>query len=450
MIHPTIWGGVVGLSLVAALGCADDTVNLGGGSVSQQIQRGVRCQESPIVEGTVRVTSQSDMAQLAGCEEIGGDLLVDIFADADLSPLTSLRVIGGMLELGAYPDLGNEGVSSEDLDAIDAQRDEAIAAGYLPSLTGLEGLEQAASVIISDVAAQDLRPLRSLRRLIGRSGWEPGTVIIERTRLRDLNGLENMEGIEALSLVDNADLESLAGVVLEQFSRNVEILGSPNITSLPELGVLAYVDHLQLSGLGIVNLDSLGGLYSVEDGLVLRGNRALENVDRLSSVTAGALVVEGNPVLESIPALEQMLWLESFSASDNDALESITLELPEHGAGPDVVQSESIVDPIKVIDIGRNPKLTRVSLAAGLEEARFLAIYENPSLESISLGTLTGLEELRIVENVSLDAVDLGAVQTVQSLTVTDNPSLDVTGLAALRTFETRLEGNGGEIANDP
>lgn len=449
MIHPTIWGGVGGLSLVAALGCADDTVNLGGGSVSQQIQRGARCQESPIVEGTVRVTSQSDMAQLAGCEEIGGDLLVEIFADADLSPLTSLRVIGGMLELGAYPDLG-EGVSSEDLDAIDAQRDEAMAAGYLPSLTGLEGLEQAASVVISHVAAQDLRPLRSLRRLTGRSDWEPGTVIIERTRLRDLNGLENIEGIQALSLVDNADLESLAGVVLEQFPRSVEILGSPNITSLPELGVLAYVDRLQLSGLGIVNLDSIRGLYSVEDALVLRDNRALQNVDRLSSVTAGALVVEGNPVLASIPALEQMLWLESFSASDNDALESITLELPEHGAGPDVVQSESIVDPIKVIDIGRNPKLTRVSLAAGLEEARFLAIYENPSLESISLGTLTGLEELRIVENANLDAVDLGALETVQSLTVTDNPSLDTTGLAALRTFETRLEGNAGEIANDP
>jgi hypothetical protein len=447
MSHPNKWSGLGCLAIMTALGCADETVNLGGGSVGQEIQRGVRCRESPIVDGSVRVTSQAEMEDLAGCEEIDGDLLVDIFAGADLSPLASLRIIGGALELGAYPDSGAEGVTYEEGLAIDARLEEILAAGYLPSLTGLEGLEQAASLFIHDVAAPDLTPLRSLRKLIGRSVvWGPGMLAIQRARVRDLEGLENIQGVQDLGLVDNPELESLAGLVLDERPRNVEVIGSPKLTSLPELAGLSYVYHLQLSDLGIVNLDSLESLLYVETSIWLRDNRALENVDRLTGVTAAELLFEKNPVLRSIPALPEMSGLELFSATQNDALESIALELPTHGAGPDSIQTETLIDPIKVIDIGRNPKLGRVSLAAGLEQARLLAIYENPSLTSISLGTLKRLEELRIVENVSLDSVDVGAVQTIGSLLVTDNPSLDTVGLAAMRTFSTTLEGN----ASDP
>ena len=93
MSHPNKWSGLGCLAIMTALGCADETVNLGGGSVGQEIQRGVRCRESPIVDGSVRVTSQAEMEDLAGCEEIDGDLLVEV-----------VRCAGGDGEIGDRDD----------------------------------------------------------------------------------------------------------------------------------------------------------------------------------------------------------------------------------------------------------------------------------------------------------------------------------------------------------
>jgi hypothetical protein len=445
MSHPNEWRGLGCLAIMTALGCADETVNLGGGGVGQ-IRRGARCRESPIVSESVRVTSQADLESLAGCEEIDGDLMIQVFAGADLSPLASLRVIDGLLALGAEPDLG-EGIASEQDQLLIAERDQILADGYLPTLTGLDALERVAGLDFYGIAAEDLDPLLSLRALSGRSRDRlTGLLSIVGTRLRSLQGLANVEGVDDLAIVDNPGLESLAGLVLGEFPRNVAVMGSPKIGSMPELSPLIYINTLSLYDLGITDLSDLANLYSVESSLVLFGNRNLVNVDWLAGVNAAQLQIEKNPALESIPPLSEMVWLESFIAADNSELKTINLDLPPHGAGPDIVQGEILTDPIKVIDIGRNPKLTGVSLAAGLERGRFLAIYENPSLSSVSMGTLTSLEEVNLAENASLGSVDLGALETVQSLLVTDNPSLDTTGLAALRTFETRLEGN----ASDP
>jgi len=106
------------------------------------------------------------------------------------------------------------------------------------------------------------------------------------------------------------------------------------------------------------------------------------------------------------------------------------------------VHYESLVDPITVIDIGDNAALTRVSLTAGLAEGRFVAIYANPSLTDLTLGTLSRLQELTIDNNRSLSRLDLGLLETVESLVVVDNPALATAPLAAVRTFETTFDNN--------
>lgn len=448
MSHRNIMRSPGLFAILVALGaCTDETVNLGGGRVGQQIQRGERCAESNIVAESLRITNQSELEALAGCEEIDGDLRVELFSGADLGPLASLRVIRGLIELGAWPDLG-DGAGSEEYQLILDERERVVAEGYLPSLAGLEALEQVAALTFYGIAAEDLAPLQSLRQLFGRSTGAPtGLVSIGSTRLRSLHGLENLEGAVYVGLADNAELESLAGFAFDELSIDIAVIGSPRVTSLAELSSLTVLRSLELFELGIGDLNDLTNLYAVEDGLDLVGNPNLIDVDRLADMSLGSLRIEDNALLESVPPLGASVWLDAFVAIDNPALRSIQVDLPGHGMGPATVRRQSLTDPIGVVEIGYNENLTSVSLAAGLEQGRVLAIYENPSLARLSLGTLERLDELRIEENPSLGSVELGALRTVQSLSVTDNPSLDTTGLGAVRTFETLLDGNASDAA---
>src|SRR5262245_9708078 len=108
MSHVNIHGSASCLSVLAltlSIGaCTDENVSLGGGSVGQTIERGARCSESTVLTGLVRAKTQADIEDLAGCEEIDGDLRIEVFAGADLSPLSALHVVDGALEIGAYPD----------------------------------------------------------------------------------------------------------------------------------------------------------------------------------------------------------------------------------------------------------------------------------------------------------------------------------------------------------
>ena len=443
MSHTNIRCGTGCVALLAALvGCADEAVNLGGGRVSQEIQRGVRCSESPIVVGAVRIRSQADIEDLAGCEEIDGDLHVEIFAGADLSPLSSLRVVGGLLELGAYPEIPEGDVDVGALEALRQEIDAILAAGYLPTLRGLDNLQRVAALEIYSIAAEELTPLSALRELSGRSDLPFGFVGIYETSVRSLQGLENLDGIEDLVLGDNLDLESLGGIALGPDVSTVSLVNSPGLTSIAELASLEHMAALDLTNLGITDLDSLDNLYGVDLAIDLSSNRQLANVDPIAQMSTESLRIVDNAVLRSIPALPNMTYLDTFVAVGNPALEAIDIVLPEAGPGPRSVHYESLVDPITVIDIGDNAALTRVSLTAGLAEGRFVAIYANPSLTDLTLGTLSRLQELTIDNNRSLSRLDLGLLETVESLVVVDNPALATAPLAAVRTFETTFDNN--------
>jgi hypothetical protein len=434
-------------------GCADDTVNLGGGRATQEIKRGERCSSSPILAESVRVTQQSELAELAGCEEIAGDLLIDVFAGADLSPLASLRVVEGTLELGAYPAFPDE-IEPQRLAEIREQVDQVVADGYLASLAGLERLERAGSLDFYFLAAENLEPLLGLRELAGMptlsDRMPEGFLGIHSTALRSLQGLQNVDGIEHLVLSDNFELEDLGGIQLAPALVNINLVESPKLTSIAELASVEQTGTLYLINLGIEDLEGLASLFIAESSIVLAGNRHLVDVERLSELTTSSLFINENAVLQTIPALPGMTYLDSFMAVGNPELETITLDLPVRGSGPDSVQGETLTDPIKLFDIGQNDKLTRISLTLGLKEGRFLAIYENPLLSSLALGTLTRLEELSIEGNPSLTTVDLGELQTVESLSVIDNPTLVTAPLAGLRTFEETFEGNADAPPDSP
>lgn len=420
--------------------CGNETVNLGGGRISQSIQSGSRCAASPVLPESVRVTSQAELTELEGCEEIWGDLRVEIFAGADLSPLTSLRTIDGLLELGSYPEFPAEGVEPAELEALLAEVEAIAANGYLPSLQGLESLERVTSLDFYYLAAPDLAPLAGLRELSGHEGTLPvGFVGLHDSSVRTLHGLENVANIEDLVLSNNTELESLGGITLGPVVRNLNLINSPRLTSIAELGGVEATSTLYLDNTGISDLNELTELGFAEFGISLTGNRNLLDIDRLTDLDTASLWISSNAVLASIPALPHFLFFDRFSAIDNPALRTIQLALPEQGnAG----SPRSLPEEVEVIEIGGNAQLTEVSISAGLMHARLLAIYQNPALEQVSLGTLTSVESLHISDNERLSRVDLGALDRAESLSVVNNPQLDPTELAVVRTFEANITGN--------
>jgi hypothetical protein len=448
MSHTNYRGGFGCLSFLSLFaGCANDTVNLGGGRIAQEVRSGSLCGDSSVVHGSVHVHRQSELEELAGCEEVDGDLHVEIFAGADLSPLSSLRVVDGLLEIGAYPEFPNQDVDTGELIALRQRVDAIVAGGYLASLAGLENLARVGSLDIYAITADNLEPLLGLREFNGRADTLPAGFlgVHDTPNLRDLHGLSNIINIAQLVLSNNLGLSSLGGITLGAGVVNLQVINSPLITSLPELAPVVSAYSLSLENLGIANLDELTGLNFVEYSVSLSKNRNLVNIDGLANVSAGELLVTENAVLQSIPTLPNMSWLETLMVIDNPELETLRLDLPEHGSGTNYVQGAPLTDAIEVLDIGRNSKLTRISLAAGVTEGRALAIYQNPALIRVELGTLTRLEKFSLGGNDQLATVNLGALRTVESISVVNNPNLDTTELAAVQTFETVLSGNAKE-----
>jgi hypothetical protein len=432
--------------------CTTDTVPLGGGNVSQRLELGSRCGESPVLDATVRAQSQADLDALAGCEEIAGDLIVQVFEGADLRPLSALRVVGGSFQLGAGPDFGNDAVDEEVASALQAQFDRGIEAGYLPSLEGLESLERTGNLEVSFVTAPSLAVFANLRNIGSHddASLAGRLTLLNNPNLTDLQGLTQVRGLLDLVLVDNPALEDLEGIVLSEGTRNINILGSPLLTELGELAPVFNLNTLYLVGLGIRNLDELQNLRAL-GYLEVGENPELENVDGLAQLSnASSLSFELNPKLLRLPAFVDLYSVGSLRALNNAELVSIDLDLPLPIAGGEVVQGEDLETGPSVIEIAANGKLQSISLAAGLTKVQHLAIYDNPSLASIDLGSLRRLDKLSIQDNERLAQIDLGDLQTVDSLAVIDNPLLSSVELGNVRTFESVLSGNAAEPAPVP
>ncbi|MEO8182459.1 MAG: hypothetical protein ABI895_26785 [Deltaproteobacteria bacterium] len=439
-------GWVAGIPLLAA--CASDTVPLGGGALPQPLAAGSRCIDSRVLDASVLVSNQAALDALAGCEEIEGDLIIEVFADAELSPLASLRAVGGDLQIGAYPGSTREGYVDE-LPDLGDQFERGVEHGYLPSLAGLESLERTGNLQISHISSPSLSVFAGLRSIGShRDASRAGRLVLDdNAGLVDFHGLENTRGINDVILTANPALEALDGLVLGQSLQHFSISDSPRLTELGLLAPLGSLNTLSLSGTGVRNLDDLQNLISVLD-VSLSDNLELENVEGLSQLwIVESLSFRRNPRLARLPAFAEASALRSFVAIDNPELGAIALQLPPPPDGERVVHGRYIAIGPGVIEIAQNAKLQTISLAAGLPLAQDVAIYDNASLASIDLGTLKSLDSLSLTDNDRLTRLDLGALQTINYLMVIDNPLLSTVELERIRTFEQLVLRNAPALA---
>jgi hypothetical protein len=432
----------------SSLGCAREGVDLGGDTITRDIQRGSRCLESNVVEDDVLVSQQDELDALAGCEEFRGNLIVRAFAGADLTPLAALRRVEGELALGV-PQTWDSIAGFLVSDRLDPQVD-LIRAGWVPSLEGVQALEHAGSLYLRGLPDADLTAFESLTSVGSADSWL-GVILQQNQHLRDLTGLERLSGLPELVVTLSPELVSLNGLDATGL-RFVSLYASPALTDLSALAPVRNLDNLILYEIGVRDLSAFAGLESSEN-LSVFNNPALVDASGLGALQrADTINVIGNAALEVLPSFVSfMLQPSTLAIRDNPELESVELDFsnaptrrydiqgfPEQG-GDEYVGYELGVD---VLDIRNNAQLQSVSVPAGLTKAHLVLVSDNPSLTSIDLGSLTELGQLSIDDNPGLAQVDTGDLARVSFLQLTDNPLLSPAVFDDVQTFAREISGN--------
>jgi hypothetical protein len=387
-------------TLAIGLGaCAGDTVSLGVEMAPQAVRQGARCAASPTLAGTVVVNGQSDLDALAGCEAIDGNFEIAQFAGADLRPLASLRSVAGDLNIGRTPSVAEFWTTLE--------------GGWLESLEGLEALERVGALHLENVNAPNLLPLGNLRfaNANAKGSWRAGELVIERAHhLRDLSGLEKLQGVTSLHIIDNDALESLDGLSLPFQVEEINLGNNPRLANLDALANVRFVNFLQIHSTGVRDLTALSEL----------GVRETINIAY-------------NPELVDISALP--VWpVQSFGIESNPKLDG-TVVVPDRAA----------------VYVVRNPELDRIEVAGltgtggswrggGLETS--ITIGDNDSLSSIDLGGLAKCAALEIDGNDNLNQLEAPALVGAVTLWVRLNPRLLAAPLATVESLDRRISEN--------
>lgn len=298
-----------------------------------------RCVDDRTLAGDVEIRSQAELDALEGCTIIDGHLLVQPLFDPDLRPLHRLRTVRGELGLGGslvYP--VEERTNEESVLARDA-----LAAGFLHSLEGLERLEAVGSLSLVTVAAGSLEPLAQLRQLtdFGLLGIDDCDAIV------DLAPLAQLSGIQRLS-VSAGSLESLDGLALRD-----------------------RLVSLALGGEKLANIDALAPVRSVSDdvSIVHTALRDLAPLGRLDS--AGGLYISDNASLETLHGLEALQLVDSYLVLSNNAA------LQEGAALNGLLMSEFLI-------VSHNDDLRRLADFPDLR-TNSIQITDNPRLEELPL-----------------------------------------------------------------
>ncbi len=255
----------------------------------------VQCDGGNILTGTVAITADSDLAQLADVNCVDGDLLISGLTAAELPDLPLAIVTGDIVFAGNQ---------------------------QLTSLAGVSGLREVGGsyVIQGNPMLADLVGIANLNVYDTIS-------LVGNDSLTNLHGFEGITELQGnLIVADNANLTSLRGLDDLLASKDaIAIRSNPNLTSVDALYQLRSVGGLEISGnpvIGGVGLAALEHvvvrlivqsnsgltvlaapvLKSAGDFIQIQANGALANVDFPELITSAALMFVSDPSLTTIHA----------------------------------------------------------------------------------------------------------------------------------------------------
>lgn len=304
--------------------------------------------------------------------------------------------------------------------------------------------------------------------------------------LTSLRGLEGLEALHELRLVDNGlvDLSGLSG--LREVSTSLVVASNPQLVDLGGLEQLHTAPTVEVThNPALVSVGGLEGLGSVEH-MRIEGNDALLDLTGLDGLTeVGALTVAGNPQLVRLTGLEQLTAAQDLLIDGHpslvavDALSSLervdgTLSFWSHSSGP---YGETFLENVALGDLEGLSQLHHVGTLmvagvpslTGLEGLQTLGglvtggeVQDLSALQGVLIdgdlvvtnaADLTGLESLVHAGTVELvgprSLAPLAGLESVVDLTVR-NPGPEATGLPALREATSIYWNNGAPVLELP
>ena len=265
-----------------ALGCTSEAVDLGGDTLTRDLARGALCAESTEITQDVLVSNQEELDALTGCEVIHGNLIVRVYADADLTPLGALRVVDGDFGLGIpqrWP-----GIIGYSLSELLDDELPLVQAGWVQSLDGLRALERVGGMYLRGLPDADLTAFEHLTSIGGNlQDFSRGGIILQQNyNLRDLTGLENMIGLDRLVITLSPALESLDGLRVGEQLGFIGIYGNPLLTDVNALSGVKALDALVLYQTALTDLSAFASLETLSQELSINENAALVDASGLS------------------------------------------------------------------------------------------------------------------------------------------------------------------------
>jgi hypothetical protein len=237
------------------------------------------------------------MPSLAGCEVYRGTVWLSGESAGDLWPLSSLRVVEGVLAAGSL---------LETLDGLECLERVGTLHFVLASLRDISGLRNL--VAVGDIegrpdamgslfigSAENLSSLEGLENVASARELNiSGNPLL--TSLEGLSGLERLDG--GITIQENPLLEDLSGLDnLHDFDGDLWIYRSDNLRSLHGLEQIETIRYLYIVENPVLDdLDGLAGLQRVTSGIKLVDNPML-SPDEIEAFLA-RIEVEGEVILE--------------------------------------------------------------------------------------------------------------------------------------------------------
>lgn len=278
----------------------------------------------------------------------------------------------------------------------------------LQNLNGLEIAAQMSQVIISDhPAIENLRPLGKLE----------DTFFLRLNALPKIQNLKDLESlrqarklsIERLNLSNLEGLEEVSGV------DNLVIGNMPQLASFAGLSNVKSLNFLDIFRNDVLmTLQGLDSLHSVGRSFVLKENPVLQNLEGIQIQSVGwDLEIRNNPALKNLKGLETLQRVErNLIIEENDSLESLDgLE------GLNLVQNEIDID---------SPNLKNIQGLKGLKTVGFSIDLKNTQIQNLDgFSNLTSIFGFTIRNNPILTNIEgLSGIETINWLVITGNSSL--------------------------
>lgn len=277
--------------------------------------------------GSVSLISDEMIKEFAKCNytEITGTLGIYDYSVYDpitsLSPLKSLKKIGGQLALNSLKELTNldglqnlESVGTllihhadklENLNALDKLQTAHIEMGKNASLKNIDALDMDIEEMVT-IAFSDLPLLESLKCFSNVKSIRNALYIVNCDSLMDLTGLENVESIGLPT--SPADCCGTLG-----------IHGNYNITSLKGLDNLTKIrgDVNLSTNYALANINALKNLTYIDGDLKIILNTHLRDLDSLQNLTTlrGDLVIRNNLLLAWFCGLQNLFLADGLTGS---------------------------------------------------------------------------------------------------------------------------------------